>query len=141
MFTISNLILLIFLILGFLFNPDPSEGWVLYLGVPLFEAGCILWIYRSLFFAEAPEDQVDRLEQKVEELENSVANGLADGMFWNFMRNVSQIITTDYEGGHMPIEMKVEVTRDNTYISKLKTPVLAVILPGHLDMNLPVTSN
>ena len=51
------------------------------------------------------------------------------------MRNISEIIIKDYDRGNSPVEMKVEVSRDNTYISKLKTPVLAVILPGHLDMN------
>jgi hypothetical protein len=53
----------------------------------------------------------------VNELENSVAIGLADGLFWNFLRNVGLTIENDYRGGEAPITIKVEESREKSYES------------------------
>lgn len=49
------------------------------IGEGMLEAGFIFWLYRALFFVPSPEAEVDDLNARVEELESSVALGLADG--------------------------------------------------------------
>ena len=57
----SNAVLVFFVILGVLLMEKPKDGWFVQIGVPMFEAGCIYWIYRALFFVEGPEETIRRL--------------------------------------------------------------------------------
>lgn len=101
----------------------------------MLEAGFIFWLYRALFFVPSPEAETEELNKRIEELERSVAIGLADGQFWNFLRNLCITIKEDYAGGSIPVKVKVEVSREETYESVLKQPCLFLFVPQELDFS------
>jgi hypothetical protein len=88
----SILLSAIFLIAAVLLYPKPEDAedaWDIVCGKTLFEAGLIYFITRVLFFVPNPLDQIRKLKNEIDELKQSMAIGLADGYFWNLVREIA----------------------------------------------------
>jgi hypothetical protein len=84
----------IFIILGVTLDDNASGSWSFYVGAVLFETGLIYWLSRALFFVPTPSDVQRKLKKEIESLKQSVALGLADGYFLNFVRYVAKDLQT-----------------------------------------------
>ena len=96
-FQAHHLVNLVILAIGIMLNPSPDDGWVKTVATPLFESACVYWLYQGLFRHENPQNEADRLNRRIEELENSVAIGLADGYSWHFLDPRDSLLKT--QGG------------------------------------------
>ena len=124
-----HLVNVVLLITAILLNPRPDDGWVKTSATPLFETACIFWIYQGLFRHENPQNEADRLNKRLEQLEHLVAIGLADGYFWNFVFPQGNLLLACRQR-QLDVTVSVELSRDDKYEAKLITPVLFVLVPG-----------
>jgi hypothetical protein len=74
------------------FPEEAQDGWAIVCGKTLFEAGLIYFVTRVLFFVPNPNDRVRQLQQEVTHLKRSMAMGLADGYFWNLVKEIAMDI-------------------------------------------------
>ena len=89
---LSLTIAAIFLAIGISISPTPPEradGWDIVSGKTLFEAGLIYFVTRVLFFVPNPNDEIRELNNEIYELKQSMATGLADGYFWNLVKEIA----------------------------------------------------
>lgn len=90
--TLSGIMSACFLIAALVIYPKPIEAedqWSIVCGKTLFEAGLIYFITRVLFFIPNPSDEIRKLKKDNKELKESMAIGLADGYFWNLVREIA----------------------------------------------------
>lgn len=94
-------------------------------GETLFATGFIYWIHRALAFAPHPNDAMRSLEKENSDLKQSVALGLADGYYWNFLEPIARQIA--YVDGH-GVSLEFESHDDRLTI----VPYFLVIVPKTL---------
>jgi hypothetical protein len=140
-YNITNFTLLGFLSLGVGLLWIPSGGWSPLFGGALFEAGLVFWLYRALFFVPNPEDEVKLLEERIKELENSAAIGLADGYFYNFIK----LVATELKVFHQEEKsVKIQIKSNQSIDQKPEVkeynhiPKITIFLPKMMtvDSNL-----
>jgi hypothetical protein len=74
-------------------NHNPEDSWwpcSLESGEALVDAGGISLVTGLLYFIPDLEDEVKELKESVNQLDSSMARGLADGYFWNFVKLVAE---------------------------------------------------
>jgi hypothetical protein len=84
---------LVFMGFGYLVYPNPDESgeaWGFVVGKSILEAVLIYCVTRVLFFLPDPKDTMIELQQEVNDLESSMALGLADGYFWNHVTDIAK---------------------------------------------------
>lgn len=89
---LSGVLAIAFLSVALAVYPIPEEeedAWVVVVGKTLFEAGLIYFVTRVLFFVPNPNDEVRELKEEVKALKQSMAIGLADGYFWNLVKEIA----------------------------------------------------
>ena len=93
----------------------------------------MFYLIKQLFFTEClPEYHVKKLVEKVTELEDSVAIGLADGYYFNFVMRIADILE-DYDDEGKLAECTYDA--DNTTMeAKLCTTKLFIYIPRSLNM-------
>jgi len=89
----SILISLFFVLLGILLQPSRKEY-----GGPIFTAGLMRLIERVIFLQPSPRVKERKNEIRIKKLESSMARGLADGYFFNFVAPIAKIIKEEGEG-------------------------------------------
>jgi len=68
----------------------PEDRWdLVVVGKTFFEAGLIYFVTRVLLFAPNPSNEVRNLKNEIKQLKQSMAIGLADGYFWDRVREIS----------------------------------------------------
>jgi hypothetical protein len=80
------------------------------------------------------------LEAEIEKLKQSVAIGLADGYYWNFINNVArtfEMIQMDERSYNLTIEK----SRDEKFETNLGLPFMTVFLPNQLDLRVDDVDN
>jgi len=80
-------------LLGILLQPSRKEY-----GGPIFTAGLMRLIERVIFLQPSPRVKERKNEIQIKELESSMARGLADGYFFNFVAPIAKIIRDKGEG-------------------------------------------
>merc|ERR1712238_366780 len=89
----SILISLFFVLLGILLQPSGKEY-----GGPIFTAGLMRLIESVIFLQPSPRVKDRKNELQIEDLESSMARGLADGYFFNLVAPIAKIIRDEGEG-------------------------------------------
>mmetsp|Transcript_39788 Transcript_39788/g.96056 ORF Transcript_39788/g.96056 Transcript_39788/m.96056 type:complete len:502 (-) Transcript_39788:48-1553(-) len=121
----------LFLSIAVSIYPEPEEdtgSWDIACGRTLFEAGLIYFVTRVLFFVPNPNDEIRQLQRKVRKLKQSMATGLADGYFWNLVKEIAMDIR-DANGPEKTL--KLTYPREGENLKKVKR--FLVLLPRSLD--------
>ena len=90
---------------------NPGEPWYLETGKAFIEAGLITGVTRFFFFFPNEREEREKLEKQVKDLESSMARGLADGYFWNFVKVVAENIIDNvtYESNDGGIDNPIDI--------------------------------
>lgn len=125
-----------FLALALFLYPKPEEeedSWDIVCGKTLFEAGLIYFITRLLFFVPNPLDEARKLKNEIEDLKQSMAIGLADGYFWNLVREIAVDIR-DAAGPQGSLKLKYGRDKDGKFLEKNKfVKRFLILVPRELD--------
>jgi hypothetical protein len=124
----------IFVILGVTLDDNASGSWSFYVGAVLFETGLIYWLSRALFFVPTPSDVQRNLKNEIESLKQSVAVGLANGYFLNFVRYHAK----DLQTSPTPIRVSYRDPNPNGPQQQVLTiemhiPYFLLIVPREID--------
>lgn len=128
---LSGVLAIAFLSVALAVYPIPEEeedAWIVVVGKTLFEAGLIYFVTRVLFFVPNPNDEVRDLKEEVKALKQSMAIGLADGYFWNLVKEIA-IDIRDANGPQN--SLKLEYPRQGEAFKLIKQ--FLVIVPRSLD--------
>mmetsp|Transcript_28158 Transcript_28158/g.42610 ORF Transcript_28158/g.42610 Transcript_28158/m.42610 type:complete len:409 (+) Transcript_28158:47-1273(+) len=123
-----------FVVAALLLQPNPKkedESWGFVAGTILFEAGLIYFVTRVFFFGPNPPNEVRSLKKEVEELKQSMALGLADGYFWNLVREISIDIRDAKEYGPDGGKLKLTYGRDGEALKHVDK--FLILIPRELD--------
>lgn len=137
--TFSTLLSAIFLIAALLLYPNPEDegdAWDIVCGKTLFEAGLIYFITRVLFFVPNPMDEIRKLKNDIEELKQSMAIGLADGYFWNLVREIAVDVR---DAPHGLLELRhVGKDKDGNDLEPVRKYIhrFLVLVPRELDAKI-----
>jgi len=126
---LSGILAIAFLAVAISLHPSPEareSGWTIVSGKTLFEAGLIYFVTRVLFFVPNPNDEVRALQEEVKLLKQSMAIGLADGYFYNLVREIAIDVKDAPDGS-----MKLTYGSDEV-VSKMVSRFI-VIVPRELD--------
>ncbi len=127
---LSGMLAIAFLSVALALYPFPEErgdGWDIVAGKTLFEAGLIYYVTRVLFFVPNPNDEVRELKEEVRLLKQSMAIGLADGYFWNLVKEIA-IDVRDANGPQNSVRLKYRQEEVYKIVKRF-----LVIVPTSLD--------
>jgi hypothetical protein len=112
------------------FPEEAQDGWAIVSGKTLFEAGLIYFVTRVLFFVPNPNDRVRQLQQEVSNLKRSMAMGLADGYFWNLVKEIA----VDIRDANGPEQtLKLTYPRQGEMLKHINR--FLIVVPRSLDLS------
>ena len=135
---LSGILSIVFLSVALVVYPTPDESedsWALVTGKILFEAGLIYFVSRVLFFVPNPNDEVRKLKEEIDALKQSMVIGLADGYFWNFVKEIAMDIR-DANGPQHSLKLTYPPKDGKGFTDEFKkVKRFLVIVPRSLEWN------
>ena len=109
--TLIIIVSYVFIIAAFSLGFNPGEPSYLEIGKAFIEVGLMTGITRVFFFFPNEREEREKLEKDVKDLESSMARGLADGYFWNFVKLVAEHVKEENEDKEDPQPFLIIVPR------------------------------
>lgn len=108
--------------------------WQLFVGISLLEAVIIYMLSRGMFILSTKDDAIDMLVIEVDSLQQSIAVGLAEAYYLDFVRDVGEMIKRNKGYVRVSYQNPVEARGSApSLIDDLYVPCIFMTIPRYLD--------